>query len=233
MDPRAAPKKRRPWWRLHVTTLIAVAAVGSALGYCESRRHHGVTFGPNASLDYQAAEYGWPLGCLDEFTMIDRGPLPSLGLESETVRVPGVTAAVSLQSDASAAFFDLAAVAVMLLSTLAACEAWRRRRLPWWQFDLKSLFVLIAIGAIVATAYSNNIPIPWCRSDLHPKGQTIYRCGLQNTAWEPTPWYITVPMLFGIGCIVFASSGAAVNVSTAVWRLARSIGVSRRERAAS
>jgi hypothetical protein len=209
MIPRSRDEKRaskpRPWWRLHVTTLFALAAVGSAVGYCESRLHPSI-HPPFSGFEWEDGQYGWPFSCLVRFTRFYAAP------------VNGGTATYRLRSDIAAALLDFAAVVLMLLSTLAACETWRRRKLRWWQFSVRSFFMLTAIGMLVATMYSNNISIAWCRSELHPHGQTIYRCGLYDIPWGPASWYVIAPMLFGIGCVVFATGGAAWMASTAVRR---------------
>jgi hypothetical protein len=208
MEALATSSKRRPWWRLHVTTLFALAAVGSALGYCESRYHYGVTFGTNLLSSNQIGEYGWPLNCLTEYTTTNYA-----------LAGPGKTVRANLQSDPAAALFDLAAVVAVLVSTATACEAWRRRKLAWWQFSVRSFFILTAVGTFVATVYSNSISIPWCKSELHPHGQTLYRCGLVDTPWDPTPWYVIAPMLFGIGCVVFTAGWAVGYAALVAWRL--------------
>jgi hypothetical protein len=210
MDVRATSKARRPWWRLHVTTLVALALIGSALGYCESKYHAGSTFGTNLLSTHQIGDYGWPLSCLQEFS--------TTGYSA--VRVGQVTL-VNLRSDAPAAMFDLVAVVAMLISAASACEVWRRRKLRWWQFSVRSLFVATTIGTIVASLYFSRIPVSWCRSDLHPSGQTIYYFGLVDFPWDPTPWYVTAAMLFGVGCVVFALGWAAWNSSAAAWQMVR------------
>jgi len=207
MTDRSASNARRPWWRLHVTTLLALAVVGSALGYCESQYHYGSTFGTNLLSTSQFGEYGWPLSCLFELTTTDN-----------TLAGAGKTVRASVQSDAGVAVFDLAAVLAMLISTAVACEVWRRRRLAWWQFSVRSLFVLTAVGAVVATLYSNVIHIGWWRSEHYPDGANIYRCGLTGGLFDPIPWYVATAMLFGIGCAVFTAGWVAWNVSTTTWR---------------
>jgi hypothetical protein len=208
MDARAAAQSGRPWWRLHVTTLFALAAVGSALGYCESRLRPSVP-PPFSAFEWQDGQYGWPLSCLVRFT------------KNYVGQASLATTSVRLRSDVPAALLDFSAVVLMMLLTVAACELWRRRKLHWWQFSVRSFFVLTAVGMIVATMYSNNISVPWCRSELQPHGQTIYRCSLAGT-----PWYVSAAMLFGIGCAVFASGRAAWMIGAASWRLARRIGIS-------
>jgi hypothetical protein len=220
MDARAASKGRRPWWRLHITTLLALAAVGSALGYCESRLRPSV-LPPLSAFEWEDGAYGWPLSCLVRFTRTYLG------------QASLATTAVRLRSDVPAALLDVGAIVLMMLATVGACEIWRRRKLRWCQFSARSFFVLTAVGMIVAIAYSSNIPIPWCKSDLHPHGQTIYRCGLADFPWDPAPWYVVAPMLFGIGCIVFAFGTAAASVGAAIWRLARRSQAPRQEEPAS
>jgi len=208
MEVRATSKASRPWWRLHVTTLLALAAVGSALGYCESRYQYGVTFASNLLSTNPIGEYGWPLSCLTEFTATDNA-----------LAGPRRILRANLQSEPTAALFDLAAVVAVLVSTATACEAWRWRKLAWWQFSVRSFFILTTVGTIVAAMYSNNISIPWCRSELHPHGQTIYRCGLTDIPWDPSPWYVVAPMLFGIGCVVFTAGWAAWKAAHGIFRL--------------
>ena len=211
MDARVASKKRRPWWRLHVTTLFALAAVGSALGYCESRAKPGPVFGVDLLLTYGASDYGWPLHCLTELSSWNSGGPAA------------VISGVHWQSDVPAALFDLTSVFLILISTIVACEVWRRRALHWWQFSVRSFFALTAIGMVVATLYLNQLSIPWCRSELHPKGQMIYRCGLADSAFDPTPWYVTAALLFGIACAVFTCGWAGSHCTTATWKRVRSL----------
>src|SRR5262245_43618197 len=64
MDARATSNKRRPWWRLQVTTLLALAAVCSALGYCESSPRFGGAWASNLLSQHNSSLYGWPLVCL-------------------------------------------------------------------------------------------------------------------------------------------------------------------------
>lgn len=220
MDARAASKKRRPWWRLHVTTLFALAAVGSALGYCQSRAKPGPGFGFDLLVTYGVSDYGWPLHCLTELSSWNSGGSAA------------VISGVRWQSDAPAALFDLASAFLVIISTIVACEVWRRRDLRWWQFSMRSFFVLTTIGTLVAALYLNQLSIPWCRSDLHPKGQMIYRCGLADSAFDPTPWYVTAAMLFGIGCVVYSSGFAAWNMGAVSWRLARRSRISRHPKTA-
>jgi hypothetical protein len=210
MDPRAASKKRRPWWRLHVTTLFALAAVGSALGYCESKYHAGATFGTNLLSTHQIGDYGWPLSCLQEFSTTDYS----------VVRSGQITRA-KLQSDVPAAMFDLVAVVAMLISAAAACEVWRRRKLRWCQFSIRSFFVATTIATIVASLYFSRLPVSWCRSELHPGGQSIYYFGLVDFPWNPTPWYVTAAMLFGIACVVFTCGWAVSHGIAATWKWVR------------
>jgi len=192
---------KRPWWRLHVTTLLALAVVGSAVGYCESQRHILIS-------SFDEREYGWPMRCLNELGM---GPW-----SYDSVPRTGSI----WRSDVPAAVLDFAAVVVVLISTAVTCEIWRRRKLAWWQFTVRSFFILTAVGAVVATLYSNRISIAWWQSALHTQGQTIYRCGLSNP-WEPTPWHAAGAMLLGIGCVVFAAGWAAWNVVAVIWRMVR------------
>src|SRR6266496_2698636 len=141
-------RAKRPWWRLHVTTLLALAVVGSAVGYCESLLRfadldgHGQTY-------FELSGFGWPLACLYERTS-------GIGFFS-TKR----TSDVSWRSDRAAAAFDLSALVLMLISTVIAGEVWRRRDLAWWQYSVRSFFVLTTVGTIVAVLYTNGISIPW------------------------------------------------------------------------
>jgi len=197
---------RRQWWRLHIATLFALAMVGSALGFCETQTAPGARLTwVDQRATFTDGDCGWPLRCLDLIT-------------------PGRSAAVTdvrWQSDPLAALVDLATVVLMLISTVVACEVWRRRKLAWWQFSVRSFFVLTAVGSVVATLYLNPISAAWCRSELHPKGQTVYHCGLTDSAFAPTPWYVSGAMLFGIGCVVFTTGWAVSSMAIAMWRMAR------------
>src|SRR6476660_5609892 len=174
MDARGTSKPRRPWWRLHVTTLIALAAVGSALGYCESTPRFGGAWATNLISQHNSSLYGWPLVCLCSTESTD-------WTNAASPRVVDVY----WRSDRRAALFDFLAAIAMLVSTTTALEIWRRRELRWWQFSLRSFFVLTAVATVVATLYVNGLRINWWRSELYPQGQTIYQCGLLVTSFEP------------------------------------------------
>src|SRR6266496_1265666 len=99
MELRATSKARRPWWRLHVTTLFALAVVGSALGYCESEPQAGPgIFAVNQITTDVFSDYGWPLRCLNEVA------------SWHSVRITDAR----WRSDVPAALFDVAASVLML-----------------------------------------------------------------------------------------------------------------------
>jgi len=132
------------------------------------------------------------------------------------------------RSDRRAALFDFLAAIAMLVSTTTALEIWRRRELRWWQFSLRSFFVLTAVATVVAILYVNGLRINWWRSELYPQGQTIYQCGLLVTSFEPAPGYVVATMLLGIACTVFTFGWAVWNGAFGIARLIARIRRDRR-----
>src|SRR5262245_22608466 len=106
MQRHETKKPHRPWWRLHVTTLFALAVVGAALGYCESQAKPGSVFGFDLLTTFSVSDYGWPLHCLSELSRWN------------SAASAAVISDIQWQSDVPAALFNLASVSLILISTI-------------------------------------------------------------------------------------------------------------------
>jgi hypothetical protein len=181
----------RPWWRLHKTTLVALAAVMAALADCQLGLH---VYG-NSSLRSRNTVYGygWPTPHLEVW---------------KSVNWDGTRWVASCGTRLHTPLVALGAVAsVLLISSVAfVSERWRRRpNMTPWQFTVRNWLVGMTVGTTVATLYVNTIYVPWYRSEGNY--HVIFKLGLWDGAW-----YVVVPMVFGVACIVYSVGWAACRI---------------------
>ncbi len=51
----------RPWYQLHLTTLIALLVVGAALADCQVDGRHWLSWGINLLENHETVAHGWPM----------------------------------------------------------------------------------------------------------------------------------------------------------------------------
>ncbi len=189
----------RPWYKLHTTTLIAVAVVTAALAY--SHLHLRGLFSVGGTWSTTACHYqGWPVTCR-HLTVIESSDFdPTTGKYTGTTRetasrwlVPGlaVNIAVSL---------------ILIVATAVVCERWRRRQCRPWQFGLQSLLMAVTTSGILLVLYRNEVSLYWWWAGVVDDAVDVLFGGFRFL-----PWYASGPLLFGIGCAIalFLSLGAA------------------------
>jgi hypothetical protein len=206
--------RERPWYRLQATTLFALLLVGAATLGRQMSGRDGVHFGTNLLSEYQLFCYGWPMECLDRMLMIDLAS--------------GSITQVDWQWDWGPLLLDIAISIALLFSTALVCETWRRRNFAPWQFSLRSIFVVMAVMAIVGVTYTSDVTIPWHWPNGEDNRWHFVCCGL-----AVSPWYIIAPMLFGIGCAIYVMAAATWSLGSTMLRLARSARATNRARGRS
>lgn len=192
---------KRPWYRLHATTLLALLLVGAALLGRQASKHDGVHFGTNLLSEYQLFYYGWPMECLGRMLMIDT--------------VSRSILQVDWQWDWGPLLFDIISSIALLFSTALVCETWRRRDFAPWQFSLRSIFVVTAVTAIVGVAYTRDLTIPQFWLDGEGNRWHFVCCGLAIS-----PWYVIAPMLFGVGCVIYVVASTTRSLGSTMLHVA-------------
>jgi hypothetical protein len=169
--------ERRPY-RLHWLTCLALLIVGGALGWCQ------VVGGPEGIVDAEgswARRFGWPWNHFHSWgSAVPERPWWSAHFSAS---VAGANTLVSF---------------VVLACVVAVAESFAKRR-RWLQLRLSTLFAAVAVlAALFAFLHYER---RWGSLYLHsvPVGFEYSRL-----AWHP--WPLRLPLLFGIGCTIYAAA---------------------------
>jgi len=181
-----------------VSRYATVVCVATAAGFAALKTH----VCPNSAwisgmaIHYRG-EYGWPLVCC-----ADRLDAPYIDILVRTDK---------REYRASAAVFDVLTILAIVASSLFV--AWRLLpRLRLRRLPLSGFFVSMNVIAALAALLRYEHPYSYWWS-LRP-WDGVY-CPITSN-----PWWICLPMLYGIGCVVVVVSvGAGSSMRAVAWRL--------------
>jgi hypothetical protein len=135
---------------------------------------------------------GWP--AIFRYLLVDEiGPFDRAGKASTTT--------TEIQWNTTALWFDAIAVTLLVAATAVVCEGRCRDILPWRQLRLQSMLILVTVVSCLLVIYQNDIGLV----GLSPNGFGM------RTGWlSATPWYQRLPILFGLGCLIYLVGRLAV-----------------------
>lgn len=175
------PNRTQPWYRPHVVTIIVTAIVAAVLFVANYQLNAGLTYGGAWSMTTGYSQ-GWPVTfrtvTVDEFAPFTR-------------TVKATTTTTEVDWDTRALLSNLAIATLLVAATAVVCEGKCRDSLPWWQLSLRSMLNLVAVVSCLLVLHQND-------RGLH--GLPI-RVG---TGWlSTTPWHLRLPIMFGLGCLIY------------------------------
>jgi hypothetical protein len=108
-------------------------------------------------------------------------------------------------------FVNVVSLFLLLSGTTVTCELWRRRPVRAWQFNIRDLLTGITIAAVLLTLYQNEIWLSWRFSEMLRGSNSPW-----NARIGDLPWYVQVPILFGLGCVIYSAGWMATNLLSAI-----------------
>jgi hypothetical protein len=187
-------------------TAIVVLAVGAAVLSLQVRGRGGL---PVGGAEWFAAPFshGWPTTAMSR--------IESLNLTTRTTN-----AYTDFDWSPVGTVVNVMVLVILLAGTAVACELWRRRTIRAWQFNLRNLLAFLTIAAILLALWQNDV---WLSQQLAARIGTsdpYLNDGIRNE-----PWYVQVPIFFGLGCVIYSAGWMATKLLLAYWT--RSIGTSK------
>lgn len=196
----AVPRKPPVPWLAWPIVLTVVAA----LALCQ--------FGPqryDGAADHYELYRGWPVACHFQYNF----PSRRAAMEGRVEFRRGVRLRVA------GLVFDVAVSLLIAASTISVCEAMLRRptgaRLRW-RVAVAVLAMMVAAllaAAVVAESGVTRFPYLW-------QGRVPTVIQSPTAAW--CPWYVRLPLLFGVGCGVYTGCRLVVvglcQVAQKPWR---------------
>jgi hypothetical protein len=177
----------RAWYKPYYSTLLAVGIVAGSLGYIQSRRE--LMYSGGGRHNHTAYRLGWPLEscCIivtDEYRLVSTSQFTRVIISTESTWKPKgriINGIIALW---------------LTLSTAIMCERWRRHLRHSLQFSLRALMGAVTVSSLLLLFYLNESRIYlWC-------------IGPMALFFSPTlrysPWYLSVPILFGLACTLYA-----------------------------
>jgi hypothetical protein len=170
-------------------TAMVVLAVGAAVFREQIRERGGIDVG-SAFWNIGLYSHGWPTSAL-----------------RRTVTAIGNTI-VETDDDWSpwGVFVNVASTLILLVGTTIACQLWCRRAADWWQFSLRDLLAFLSIAAILLALWQNDV---WLSQQLAARIGTS--APYLNGGIRYEPWYVQVPILFGLGCVIYSAGWMATK----------------------
>ncbi len=198
----------RPWYRLRLTTVIAIAIVAAVLFDCQIESFRGPLFGTNLLATHEFTTHGWPADCVTRWVTWTVGP----GSPYSRTNV-----GIKWQWDAPALLLDIATSIVLLVSVAFVFERWFRWGNRKWQFSVRSMLTLTVVAAVIAMLLQIDSPATWPWSFADPQwiAAIVGRSG---------HLYLGIPILFAVGCTVALATTLAGSTAKALWRWAVSRG---------
>jgi hypothetical protein len=213
-DVSCTSDRRRPWWRLHLLTLLAAAGLAGLLAWCNlhsispygqpvtvnvtppmglnPNRVHVLPMG-SFTMTLEGVTRGWPLRWRDYWERTTAFAPPSR-------QAPVVEKEVLTDSPAALAA-DVAVAVLIVVCAAFLTEQWLRggRRL---QFTLRGMLVAVAVAAVALSVWR-----------VHGKLETAL--GQENLVTRifefPAPVY--VPVLAGVTCAVYVVFSLAAGIA--------------------
>ena len=192
------PKCTKPWYRLHVVTVIATAIMALVLFVANYQLNRGLTSG---GLWHMTTNYsqGWPatfrIVYVDEFGPFDRA---------------GRASTITTEVDwyIGALLSNLTIATLLIAATAVVCERKCRDSLPCWQLSLRSMLILVAVVSCLLVLHQND-------RGLHGLPSRV------GAGWlRITPWYLRLPIMLGLGCLIYLSGWlAATGALRCAWWL--------------
>jgi hypothetical protein len=199
----------RPWYKLHVTTLLGVVAVGAAIVYanCQWRIDSG-----SGGIWSWTQQYhrGWPTICRG-LTVVEwtDGEISSPQFARNRIRT-------EYQWYTSGLALNITAFLVATGATALAGERWGRRNNRRWQFSFRSLLIVVTAVGFLLFFYRNEFFIYWWLARvLNNDSYVLYIFG---GGLRFRPWYLAAPIAFGIGCVLFLSCSLFLDAMSAIAR---------------
>ena len=213
---RPAPRSgqpRRPWWRLHLLTLLVGAGFAGLLAWCNlhSINPYGETVtmkvAPPMGVDpklvhvmpmgsftmtLEGFTYGWPLRYRDHWERTTTFAPPS--------RRPPMSEKEVLCDSPRALAADVLVALVIVLSVALLIERWLRSG-RWIQFGLRGLLVATAVAAVFLSIWR-----------VH--GRLEMALGQENlvTRVFEFPPHVYVPVLAGVTCAIYTVLWLAAGI---------------------
>jgi hypothetical protein len=187
-------------------TAIVVLVVGAAGLYAQVKTRGGWGYGGawRMQLFYF---HGWPAKALSR-TVTETLDSLSFGAFS-----PKLTTTSEFDWSLVGVFVNVVSLVLLLGGTAVACELLRRRPVRAWQFNIRDLLAGITIAAVLLTLYQNEIWLSWRFSEML-RGSSLP----WNARIGDLPWYVQVPILFGVGCVIFSAGWMATKLPLALRR---------------
>lgn len=173
--------------RPHLLTLLIVSTVVVALAAAQLRARGGFGIGGGWSIT-SSYSHGWPTRALSR-TVTRSIVKTSPRVEVESIRY---------EWSAYGLLIDAAASMLVVASTIFSCEHWRRNMIAPWQFSIRQLLIVVTIAAILVVLCQNETWFYWELSKRMNGGVPRLYDG-----FGVSPWLIAVPMILGVGCVIY------------------------------
>jgi hypothetical protein len=220
----------RPWYRLHALTWAALLVVAAALAARQMtpiERDEG---------SWTRQVFGWPVPVasrtIEHYDV--RSGLRSSGPDRFTVPLAGPWH----HSSRNDLYGPISVSLLLLLTTGYAVERWTRRGRPWHQATVTEMVALVTLCGVVLAlrplgrlSYGLDSIDRW-RGEVGPLAVLggIWNDAIIGGLWQ-MPLYARVPLLFALGCVIFAVADAAVALVAWLTRIVlRAIGRPRAAR---
>ncbi len=195
----------RRWYKPQITTVIAIIVVATALIHVQ-RETEPSGAGSMWSVTWRISQ-GWPMICREsivhERVEVDfDSPNPQY-ITNSTTNIYWVPLGVVV---------NLLASVLILGSTVAVFERWRRSASPW-QFNLRTFLTLVTVIGVLLVMYQNEASIRWWLAGFVTDPMVIMMSGLRLY-----PWYVYVPITLGIACMTFTFCRLALFVASKLFR---------------
>ena len=218
--PNDRPARRRPWYRWHWGTYLVAAVLAGALLYANLQKVEPVADLRLATVTalrhrfaLEAWTYGWPIlyseGWQQVVTPLAVPRRPRIGPHDSRFY-------------ATALPINAAAALLILASSVWLSERFCRGRRTALQFNLRHLFLLATVIAVVLSIWR-----AWPQEQIVQFCETAFGQEQLTSRMFSFPPYVYVPLLAGLTCVLWvAFRGIDLLLSRYVLRLLRFLGSS-------
>lgn len=185
-------------------TAIVVLAVGAAVLYAQVQAREGRGIGGALGMNWFFS-HGWPAKALSRTVTETFDPSSLDPFTSQW------TTTSEFDWSPVGVFVNVVSLVLLLSGTAATCELWRRRPVRAWQFNIRDLLAGITIAAVLLTLYQNETWLSRRFSEMLGVSQSSWNAGIGEL-----PWYVQVPILLGLGCVIYSAGWITTKLLSAI-----------------